>query len=1275
LIDAPDNKAEMRADQDAICMAELVEWDSDEDMEDLEFDLLDTADDMLDPTADVHLKKTDVPLKGPKCWDDLVEVLVPLLKEDGPPPEEGEEEDKMTISKLRHQTDRDVEGRGYKRFVSNAKEWEELHEEWLDQQHKRRREKAKGTIHGCVKAMASQKELKSICGAQGLWEMAARPDNHILMGDSTVKQMLGVLNATQSYETRLCVSGSIFCVWETILEKHSSLRKVLAWVMDQLCTCIRTVCPPEHTIDPPKPPMTDEEMIAAAKEDAARHEKNAGKKKPTPLTAEQQARKEHCDHRTLIAVCGALACMAAEDKDVRLLLGTEERLAALLMACRHTRHAMDAIVHCLDWPASKGTSGHRGASMLRLIRARSASANDGLGGDGIAALVQLLKDGCVREEDDAEMRVGAMALICLMAKTQYVSLMALTPGLWQALRHCIFEVGGQLVAEATKLSAHLRAQKNWGKARKGVMAARAAFRMGKHHEDDDSDPALAVDHSRPDRKMRLQARHGKDVAVLNDLLRFCSTAMFGLSYSTMLVAAARGGFSNHGDDIATRVMKEHIQVLEDEAPEEIHPGPPVPECAPSSGTGADVLFGGGGDGGGGGGDGGGGAAAALTGFELELLMPVGGGNLHPKGGEAAEGGEEDAEKKKPKTKPKKKGKKGDAPPGPRVGVNGEDLHRLCMMALWNQSMRAHGGAHTGIVVCAASSLACLAHSGAEMAAFMMRAHDGELINGIGRVTQVGSKRLRTIAAETIVGLAKHEANLEALWAARVPPAPMELMSLSAQRKRQQVRGRPPPQRLIELVAEGMKLPRAYALHGHCAAALMLCTRDAGLVSRGTMERLGGKGEGAPVPPDGSRRVAHIISRVPDRTLQLPHSVLNLVVVGYRLRNLNLLGFVSVSVFQLAIHRPNRRLLSELGATVLCLRWIATLMLAENGSLADPPPPDKEAGDAEEQDKEDEDSEDEDDEDAEARRQANLPHQQFKALLKAPEQITQLQEYNLGALWMLMYDGQTREDGHPLDAEELHYSDSEEEHCPQKAAEAEGIHGLRRGSAGDGGLKKPRVKVPRRRPDDHHGFDPMNDPTGSYSTAPGRCNADTFLAAGGLSILQDVVRTYVLPRQQPSRVSALAALWAACDHSAACRVAAVGRHLLLDQLIELLHDERSAPVQLRFLAAKFLNCLLKEPLFQPTLQDQISKAEQRAQQRETEQREKEAQQKLKEVRRGSAQMQAAMAAAAVANQPTGYDEAQAAIEANVPGPRYDESALPRCREAVRKVRLRHSNCTI
>ena len=91
---------------------------------------------MDNPEADVVMKKEDVPMEGDDCWDKLKAILCVALQEEG-------DDDEIKIDKLRHQIDRDVEGRGYKRFVRNSQEWMELQADWMDEQPSRRRKFAR----------------------------------------------------------------------------------------------------------------------------------------------------------------------------------------------------------------------------------------------------------------------------------------------------------------------------------------------------------------------------------------------------------------------------------------------------------------------------------------------------------------------------------------------------------------------------------------------------------------------------------------------------------------------------------------------------------------------------------------------------------------------------------------------------------------------------------------------------------------------------------------------------------------------------------------------------------------------------------------------------------------------------------------------------------------------------------------------------------------------------------------------------------------------------
>jgi hypothetical protein len=67
---------------------------------------------MDNPEADVVYKKEELPMEGEDCWSKVKAMLCEALQQEG-------DEDEVKIGKLRHQIDRDPEGRGYKRFVRN----------------------------------------------------------------------------------------------------------------------------------------------------------------------------------------------------------------------------------------------------------------------------------------------------------------------------------------------------------------------------------------------------------------------------------------------------------------------------------------------------------------------------------------------------------------------------------------------------------------------------------------------------------------------------------------------------------------------------------------------------------------------------------------------------------------------------------------------------------------------------------------------------------------------------------------------------------------------------------------------------------------------------------------------------------------------------------------------------------------------------------------------------------------------------------------------------
>ena len=217
--------AEVATDALAVTVDDLEEWDSDEDMEQLEFDLLDSAEDMESADADAMFEKSEIPLVGEDCWPEMVKIVEAKLEE---------ETDDITISKLRHQEDRDIEGRGKKTFVANSAQWAELHDEWGSEIHQRRRKQVREMLkNGLQVQLTSENPVQRLSGLRGVWEMACRNTNHVNVDDQCLLRLTQALSEP-SRELQACAAGAMFNLQEAYLEINSSLRKRLPFVVEAL---------------------------------------------------------------------------------------------------------------------------------------------------------------------------------------------------------------------------------------------------------------------------------------------------------------------------------------------------------------------------------------------------------------------------------------------------------------------------------------------------------------------------------------------------------------------------------------------------------------------------------------------------------------------------------------------------------------------------------------------------------------------------------------------------------------------------------------------------------------------------------------------------------------------------------------------------------------------------------------------------------------------------------------------------------------------------------
>ena len=217
--------ASIATDAGAMTVEDLEEWDSDEDMEQLEFDLLDSAEDMEKADADAIFEKSDIPLVGEDSWPAMVKVVEAKLEE---------ETEDITICKLRHQEDRDVEGRGKKTFAANSAEWAELHDEWGSEITMRRRKKLRSTLREDLQTLlTSENPVQRLAGLRGVWEMAVRNTNHVNIDDACLLRLTQALSEP-SRELQACAAGSVFNLWESFVELNSTLRRRLPFVVESL---------------------------------------------------------------------------------------------------------------------------------------------------------------------------------------------------------------------------------------------------------------------------------------------------------------------------------------------------------------------------------------------------------------------------------------------------------------------------------------------------------------------------------------------------------------------------------------------------------------------------------------------------------------------------------------------------------------------------------------------------------------------------------------------------------------------------------------------------------------------------------------------------------------------------------------------------------------------------------------------------------------------------------------------------------------------------------
>jgi hypothetical protein len=339
----------MRADKTSTVVHQLEEWDSDEDLEELEFDTLDTLEDMENPEADIVLAKDAVPMDGDDCWLKLKDMLTLKLEEEADEDDDPtNDDDEIKIGKLRHQVDRDPEGRGYTRFVQTSEDWLSLHRDWGDEQQIRRKKKLKDAAKSMVSYIGGEK-TKAKNALRGLWEMSCRDLNHGNIEDFAIMAIARMLHDDEKTddEGKMVCSGILWCMWENMVEKNSELKPQLLNIIKILinATTPKTKAQKQHEASV----KAAEEVAkkggpAPEDEDAPPPPPPVPEKKLTPAEEEQNAQWRY---RTKIHCSGALASLATNDY-AQMLMKDPEITSELVRIAPEAPHAMAALCYCLQ---------------------------------------------------------------------------------------------------------------------------------------------------------------------------------------------------------------------------------------------------------------------------------------------------------------------------------------------------------------------------------------------------------------------------------------------------------------------------------------------------------------------------------------------------------------------------------------------------------------------------------------------------------------------------------------------------------------------------------------------------------------------------------------------------------------------------------------------------------------------------------------------------------------------------------------------------------------
>jgi hypothetical protein len=337
-----------RADQEALVVHQLEEWDSDEDLEELEFDTLDTLEDMENPEADIVLGKDKVPMDGEDCWDKLKAMLTEKLEEEADEDDDPtNDDDEIKIGKLRHQVDRDPEGRGYTRFVANSEDWLSLHKDWTDEQQIRRKKKLKDAAKSMVTFIGGEKE-HALNALRGIWELSCRDINHGNIEDfaiMAIARMLADETGKVDDEMKMICSGILWCMWENMVEKNSELKPQLLNIIKILINA----CTPKT-----KAQKQHEAGVKAAKE-AAKSGVVPDEDAPAPpppvpekkLSPAEEAQASEWRYRTKVHCSGALASLATNDY-AQSLMKDADITSELVRIAPVAPHAMAALCYCLQ---------------------------------------------------------------------------------------------------------------------------------------------------------------------------------------------------------------------------------------------------------------------------------------------------------------------------------------------------------------------------------------------------------------------------------------------------------------------------------------------------------------------------------------------------------------------------------------------------------------------------------------------------------------------------------------------------------------------------------------------------------------------------------------------------------------------------------------------------------------------------------------------------------------------------------------------------------------